>query len=184
MHSRSGQFWPADKINLAKEMQNLHHYLHLISRLCIGLRLNLVDSLYDYGLGYLLLFGYREFAIQFAVPLSVSLHAESWPDVGYFAISVPSSGSKFARIHLKGQSCEIFFTRFFHQSTPSGPIRDVLGPLQFFLLFHGVIWFPGFIPYANLALPASLLHFRIYSFIIHTNFAHFFWAGRSTIQFA
>ena len=27
---------------------------------------------------------------------------------------------------LKGQSNEIFFLRFFHQSAPSGPIRDVL----------------------------------------------------------
>ena len=33
---------------------------------------------------------------------------------------------------LKGQSHEIFCTRFFPQTTPPGPIRDVLGPFRFF----------------------------------------------------
>ena len=36
---------------------------------------------------------------------------------------------------LKGQSHEIFWTRFFHQLAHSGPIRDVLWPVQFFCLF-------------------------------------------------
>ena len=31
-------------------------------------------------------------------------------------------------LSLKGQSHEIFCTRFFPQTTPPGPIRDVLGP--------------------------------------------------------
>ena len=34
---------------------------------------------------------------------------------------------------LKGQSHEIFCTRFFHQSVHSGPTRDVQWPFKFFL---------------------------------------------------
>ena len=40
---------------------------------------------------------------------------------------------------LKRQSHEIFVPGFFYLSTPSGPIRDGLGPYGFFLLFQRVI---------------------------------------------
>ena len=35
---------------------------------------------------------------------------------------------------LNGQSGTIFGIRFFPQTAPPGPIRDVLGPFRFFLL--------------------------------------------------
>ena len=40
---------------------------------------------------------------------------------------------------LKGQSHEIFCSRFFPLTAPPGPIINVLGPFLFFLLFHRVI---------------------------------------------
>jgi len=48
-------------------------------------------------------------------------------------------GKKIITLSLKGQSHEIFYTQFFHQSVHSGPIRDVHGLFYYFLLFHRVI---------------------------------------------
>ena len=51
------------------------------------------------------------------------------------------------KLSSKGKSHEIFCTRFFPQTTPPGPIRDVLGPFWIFLLLGWVIsilkWLPG-----------------------------------------
>ena len=63
-------------------------------------------------------------------------------------------------IILKGQSHEIFCTRFFPQTAPPGPIRDVLGPFRFFLLLGWVIsilkWLPGVLWTGELRFPGVL----------------------------
>ena len=60
----------------------------------------------------------------------------------------------------KGQSNEIFCARFFPQTAPPGPIRDVLGLFRFFLLLVWVIsilkWLPGVLCTGELRLPGVL----------------------------
>jgi len=64
----------------------------------------------------------------------------------YFALRF-FSHTPGLRLTLKGQSHEIFCTRFCPQTTPPGPIRDVLGPFLFSLLLGWVVsilkWLPG-----------------------------------------
>ena len=44
------------------------------------------------------------------------------------------------QLFLKGTVSRDFLFTVFPQTAPPGPIREVLGPFWFFLLFHGVIW--------------------------------------------
>ena len=68
--------------------------------------------------------------------------------------------SRQIRLALKGQSHEIFCTRFSPQTAPPGPIRDILGPFWFFLLLGWVIsilkWLPGVLCTRESRLPGVL----------------------------
>ena len=50
----------------------------------------------------------------------------------FYKISVFLHSTKIPQYTLKGQSHEIFCSRFFPQTALPGPIRDVLGPFRFF----------------------------------------------------